>query len=85
MNKGLLAGSVLLLAVSLACITVAVVQVIRQVWPMWSVRFVGSAGFHAVAAVIAQGRYVTYDLKPSRDDPTAVGTSEMVDAIIDAM
>jgi isocitrate dehydrogenase (NAD+) len=39
----------------------------------------------AVAAVIADGRYVTYDLKPTRDDPTAVGTREMADAIIDAM
>jgi isocitrate dehydrogenase (NAD+) len=36
----------------------------------------------AVARVIAEGRYVTYDLKPSRDDPDAVGTSEMADAII---
>ena len=36
----------------------------------------------ATAAVIAGGKYVTYDLKPSRDDPTAVGTSEMTDAII---
>jgi isocitrate dehydrogenase (NAD+) len=39
----------------------------------------------AVAAVIAEGRRVTYDLKASRDDPTAVGTREMADAIIDAM
>ncbi|MBN1583888.1 MAG: isocitrate/isopropylmalate dehydrogenase family protein [Anaerolineae bacterium] len=39
----------------------------------------------AVAAVIATGRDVTYDLKPTRDDPTAVGTSEMADAIIEAM
>ena len=31
----------------------------------------------AVAAVIAEGKYVTYDLKPDRDDPTAVGTREM--------
>ena len=53
MNKGLLLGSVLLLAVSLACITVAVVQVIRRVWPLWSVHFLGSAGFHAVTAIIA--------------------------------
>ena len=30
----------------------------------------------AVAAVIAEGRSLTYDLKPSRDDPTAVGTQE---------
>lgn len=39
----------------------------------------------AVAAVIAEGKSVTYDLKPSRDDPTAVGTQEMADAIISAM
>jgi isocitrate dehydrogenase (NAD+) len=36
----------------------------------------------AVAAVIADGERVTYDLKPARDDPTAVGTSEYADAII---
>ena len=35
----------------------------------------------AVADVIAEGRFVTYDLKPNRDDPTAVGTQEMADAI----
>ncbi|HVC98017.1 MAG TPA: isocitrate/isopropylmalate dehydrogenase family protein [Pirellulales bacterium] len=35
----------------------------------------------AVAAVIAEGKSVTYDLKPHRDDPTAVGTREMTDAI----
>jgi isocitrate dehydrogenase (NAD+) len=35
----------------------------------------------AVAAVIAEGRDVTYDMKPHRDDPTAVGTREMADAI----
>ena len=39
----------------------------------------------AVAAVIAEGKNVTYDLKPTRDDPTAVGTQEMADAIIAAM
>ena len=37
----------------------------------------------AVAAVIAEGRQVTYDLKENRDDPTAVGTREMADAIIE--
>jgi len=37
---------------------------------------------NAVAAVIAEGKDVTYDMKPDRDDPTAVGTSEMADAII---
>ncbi|MGH3066803.1 MAG: isocitrate/isopropylmalate dehydrogenase family protein [Gaiellaceae bacterium] len=36
----------------------------------------------AVAAVIAAGERVTYDLKPTRDDPTAVGTSEYAEAII---
>jgi isocitrate dehydrogenase (NAD+) len=36
----------------------------------------------AVAAVIAEGKDVTYDMKPDRNDPTAVGTSEMGDAII---
>jgi isocitrate dehydrogenase (NAD+) len=36
----------------------------------------------AIAAVIAEGRDVTYDMKPSPDDPTAVGTSEVADAII---
>lgn len=39
----------------------------------------------AVAAVIAAGERVTYDLKPSRDDPTAVGTQEMTEAIIEAL
>jgi isocitrate dehydrogenase (NAD+) len=39
----------------------------------------------AVAAVIREGDRVTYDLKPSRDDPTAVGTSEYADAIIDKL
>lgn len=36
----------------------------------------------AVAAVIAEGRDVTYDMKADRNDPTAVGTSQMADAII---
>jgi isocitrate dehydrogenase (NAD+) len=36
----------------------------------------------AVAAVIAEGKNVTYDMKPDRNDPTAVGTSQMADAII---
>ena len=36
----------------------------------------------AVAAVIAEGRSVTFDLKPSRDDPSAVGTQEMAGAVI---
>jgi isocitrate dehydrogenase (NAD+) len=36
----------------------------------------------AVAAVIAKGKDVTYDMKADRNDPTAVGTSQMADAII---
>jgi isocitrate dehydrogenase (NAD+) len=39
----------------------------------------------AIAAVIAEGESVTYDMKPSRDDPTAVGTSEVADAIIEKL
>src|SRR3954453_12582608 len=39
----------------------------------------------AVADVIREGTSVTYDMKPSRDDPTAVGTSEYADAIIDKL
>lgn len=37
---------------------------------------------NAVSAVIAEGKDVTYDMKADRDDPTAVGTSQMADAII---
>ena len=39
----------------------------------------------AIAKVFAEGKHVTYDMKPHRDDPTAVGTREMGQAIIDAM
>ena len=39
----------------------------------------------AIAAVISKGEKVTYDLKPTRDDPTAVGTSEFADAVIEEM
>src|ERR671931_242685 len=39
----------------------------------------------AIAAVIREGENVTYDLKPARDDPTAVGTSEFADAVIEEM
>jgi isocitrate dehydrogenase (NAD+) len=39
----------------------------------------------AIAAVIEEGRAVTYDMKPTRDDPTAVGTSDVADAIIEKM
>jgi isocitrate dehydrogenase (NAD+) len=39
----------------------------------------------AIADVIAEGRSVTYDMKPARDDPTAVGTSEVADAIVERL
>ncbi|OGC32969.1 isocitrate dehydrogenase [candidate division WOR-1 bacterium RIFOXYB2_FULL_48_7] len=39
----------------------------------------------AVAGVIAKGEKVTYDLKSDRNDPSAVGTSQMADAIISAL
>jgi isocitrate dehydrogenase (NAD+) len=39
----------------------------------------------AIAKVIEEGKNVTYDLKADRNDPTAVGTQEMADAIIAAM
>ncbi|MFA8344148.1 MAG: isocitrate/isopropylmalate dehydrogenase family protein [Rhodothermaceae bacterium] len=40
---------------------------------------------NAVAAVIKEGKSVTADLKPVKNDPTAVGTIEMADAIINKM
>src|SRR5205807_10365482 len=36
----------------------------------------------AIANVIALGENVTYDLKEKRDVPTAVGTSQVADAVI---
>lgn len=39
----------------------------------------------AVAAVIAEGKSVTYDMKADRNDPTAVGTAEFADAVITKM
>jgi isocitrate dehydrogenase (NAD+) len=39
----------------------------------------------AIAAVIEEGRSVTYDMKPTRDDPTAAGTSQVADAVIEKL
>ena len=39
----------------------------------------------AIAAVIAEGRSVTFDMKPTRDDPTAVGTSQVADAVLEKL
>jgi isocitrate dehydrogenase (NAD+) len=40
---------------------------------------------NAVAAVIAEEKSVTYDMKADRNDPTAVGTREMADAICEKL
>jgi isocitrate dehydrogenase (NAD+) len=37
---------------------------------------------NALADVISEGKAVTYDMKPNRDDPSAVGTSQVADAVI---
>src|SRR5262249_6098186 len=39
----------------------------------------------AVSRVIREGKAVTYDMKPTRDDPTAVGTQASADAVIAAL
>jgi isocitrate dehydrogenase (NAD+) len=39
----------------------------------------------SLAAVIAEGKYVTYDMKAARDDPTALGTSQVADGVIEQL
>jgi isocitrate dehydrogenase (NAD+) len=39
----------------------------------------------AIGELIEEGRSVTYDMKPTRDDPTAVGTSEVADALVEKL
>ncbi len=39
----------------------------------------------AIADVLREGKSVTYDLKPRRDDPSAVGTSQVADAIVERL
>ena len=39
----------------------------------------------AIAELVREGKSVTYDMKPHRDDPTAVGTSEVADALIEKL
>jgi isocitrate dehydrogenase (NAD+) len=39
----------------------------------------------AIADVIREGKSVTYDMKPTRDDPTAVGTSQVADAVLEQL
>ena len=40
---------------------------------------------HAVASIIEEGKYVPDDMKPDCNDPTAVGTREMAEAICKRM
>jgi isocitrate dehydrogenase (NAD+) len=39
----------------------------------------------AIAELIQEGKSVTYDMKPRRDDPTAVGTSDVADALVEKL
>jgi isocitrate dehydrogenase (NAD+) len=39
----------------------------------------------AIASVIEEGRYVTYDMKPTPDDPSAASTSRVADAVIEKL
>jgi isocitrate dehydrogenase (NAD+) len=53
-------------------------------------RYIGEADAadrleRALAQVIAEGRSVTYDMKAERDDPSAVGTAEVADAVVEAL
>ena len=40
---------------------------------------------NAIADVIREGRAVTYDMKADRNDPTAVGTSQVADAVVEKL
>ncbi|MFC1941989.1 isocitrate/isopropylmalate dehydrogenase family protein [Chloroflexota bacterium] len=40
---------------------------------------------NAIAAVIVEGRQVTYDMKPNPDAPGVVGTSQVADAVIEKL
>jgi isocitrate dehydrogenase (NAD+) len=39
----------------------------------------------AITELIREGKSVTYDMKPDRNDPTAVGTSEVADALVEKL
>ena len=39
----------------------------------------------AIADVIAEGKNVTYDLKPEAEQAQAVGTSQVADAVIEKL
>ncbi|GCE20498.1 isocitrate/isopropylmalate dehydrogenase family protein [Dictyobacter kobayashii] len=39
----------------------------------------------ALMQILAEGKSVTYDLKPRPDDPSAVGTSQVADAVIERL
>jgi isocitrate dehydrogenase (NAD+) len=57
---------------------------------MLMLRHIGEAGAgdrleRSLAEVIREGTSVTYDMKANRDDPSAVGTSQVADAIIEKL
>jgi isocitrate dehydrogenase (NAD+) len=39
----------------------------------------------AIATVIEEGETLTYDLKPTRDDPTVASTSEVTEAVVKSL
>jgi isocitrate/isopropylmalate dehydrogenase len=47
-------------------------------WGVAPGKYAGQNRVNPIAQMLAG---VTYDMKPSRDDPTAVGTSEVADAV----
>jgi isocitrate dehydrogenase (NAD+) len=40
---------------------------------------------NAIAELIREGKSVTYDMKDDRNDPTAVGTSGVADALVEKL
>ncbi|UCG79441.1 MAG: isocitrate/isopropylmalate dehydrogenase family protein [Nitrospirota bacterium] len=40
---------------------------------------------NVISGVIAEGKHVTYDMKPDTNDPTAVGTSDVADVIVERL
>jgi len=60
---------------------------VREVYRIWRPSPVYRADRleKALAAVIEEGKSLTYDMKPTRDDPTAVGTSQVAGAVIEKL
>jgi len=65
--------AVALLAVSLACITQTVVEVIRKSFGMWTLRFWGAVAFHVVTAVVGA---ILLAAARRKDTPAAEGGTQ---------